>query len=89
MLESAKSNLKQLAFFAILGRSSESHSLISASLGLHFHEGAFGTRTPKSENVQLDDGVKKRILMLNYLDSELFNFATEIFNERLKLLETS
>ncbi|XP_063713921.1 heparan-sulfate 6-O-sulfotransferase 2-like [Symsagittifera roscoffensis] len=89
MLESSKSNLKRLAFLAILGRSSESHSLISASLGLHFHEGAFGTRTPKSGIVQLEDGVRKRILMLNYLDSELFNFATAIFNERLKLLETS
>lgn len=83
ILESAKENLMDMAFFGLSEYQNYTQFLFEHTLNLHFvedfkqHESTHTSRQPISQ----DD--LNKVARLNYLDIELYQFAKDLFLQRV------
>lgn len=86
LLESAKRNLENMAYFALVEYQSESQYLFEKTFGMKFLQPFVQMRVEdtRAGAVSLDAQNLTRIQKLNQLDIKLYSFAKSLFFERLK-----
>ena len=84
MLESAKENLYNMAYFGLTEYQIESQYMFEHTFNLFF-QNDFEQKNTVSENEEIEEEIHKTVLELNYLDVELYEYAKMLFWERLKL----
>ncbi|KAI1703549.1 sulfotransferase family domain-containing protein [Ditylenchus destructor] len=87
MLESAKSNLRNLAFFGIKERMNESQYLFEKIFDLKFTDSLANWNKSKSQHVVVSPAQLAVIKQKNKLDLELYKFASRLFEKRLRLVK--
>ena len=83
MLNSAKDNLAKMAFFGLTEYQVETQYLFEKTFGLKFYENFFQYSHTNAKNVVVSTAQKNRILELNSLDIQLYDFAKKLFFVRL------
>ena len=83
MLESAKHNLKELAFFGLVERQADSQHLFEAKFNIKFMVDFEQKRKTVASNTMTTPEQTRLIEEYNSLDLELYKYATELFNHRL------
>jgi len=84
MLESAKRNLKELAFFGLLERQTDSQKLFEDKFGIEFLQNFEQRNKTVAANTVISEDKLELIRKYNALDIELYEYATELFNTRLR-----
>ena len=87
MLESAKENLKSMAFFGLTEYQGENKVLFEKTFGLSFEAGSFEQKESSHAEqmaAPLDEQMLRRIREANALDVQLYEYASEIFWRRLR-----
>lgn len=90
MLRSAKKNLRSLAFIGLVEYQKDSQFLFERTFGLKFRE-PFVQRThtwSKTARVGLSSVETNKIRSVNKLDNQLYQYAEEIFFQRLQYFKT-
>ncbi|CAJ0945306.1 unnamed protein product, partial [Mesorhabditis belari] len=87
LLESAKDNLRTMAYFGIKERMDDSQLLFHRLFGLKFTKRLSSWTKSKSNNTEVSTAQLERIKKLNALDIELYEYAIAIFEERLTLVK--
>lgn len=84
LLESAKQNLRNLSYFGICEQQSLSQAIFEKTFQLSFRNNFTQSddNTTKSIADELSDDVRERIVALNNLDMELYQYALDLFKER-------
>lgn len=84
MLESAKRNLANMAFFGLCEHQRASQLVFERTLGLKFLREFGQSRDNKTANYVrlLPDRLTNKILSRNQLDLELYQYATQLFRQR-------
>ena len=83
MLESAKHNLKELAFFGLVERQADSQLLFETKFNVKFMVDFEQKRKTVASNTLITPEQTRLIEEYNSLDMELYRYATELFNHRL------
>lgn len=86
MLASAKSNLKNLAFFGLKERMNDSQELFENTFHLSFTKNLGVWNKSKSNDTVINDLQAHIITERNLLDIELYAYAVKLFNKRLKII---
>lgn len=87
MLESAKLNLKQMPFFAVMQYLKESQTMFEWTFNLKFKGSISEQRNRHDRNsgdvlAGLSQEMKERVAKANDLDLELYKYATDLFIQR-------
>jgi heparan sulfate 6-O-sulfotransferase HS6ST1 len=87
VLESAKRNLQDLAFFGLLDQQLTSQSMFEFTFNIRFRYSFLQLNRTHSTvaQQQLSFDTIDRIRKLNYLDVQLYEFAEQLLSTRLKL----
>ena len=90
MLNSAKTNLRKMAFFGLTEKQHESQLLFQHTFDLQFKIPfiQFNETTSSKEKHELDQDTIDRITEMNYLDMELYEFAKDLLEQRIQDLHT-
>lgn len=85
MLSSAMKNLRELAFFGICEQQEATQKLFEKTFKLRFKTVFKQSDDEKTKNFvdQLPEEVKDNILRLNQLDLDLYNYALQLFRQRI------
>jgi hypothetical protein len=83
MLKSAITNLQQMAFFGILENQSESQLLFERTFGAHFTKSFMQANATHAQEAEVTEDQLQRIIQLNRLDVELYDFAKQLFEARV------
>ncbi|OQV21337.1 Heparan-sulfate 6-O-sulfotransferase 3 [Hypsibius exemplaris] len=84
MLNSAKENLRNMAFFGIIEELDDTQTLFERTFGLRFDSRLNGSHEARGENFVLEDKQRAAYELKNALDTELYKFAKELFDERVR-----
>ena len=87
MLQSAKQNLLQMAFFGLTEMQAESQYIFEQTFNLKFKYNFSQKQSSYAKtllNDKISDAVVQRIEELNHLDMELYNFAKKVFLQRFE-----
>ncbi|KAI6184123.1 Heparan sulfate 6-O-sulfotransferase [Aphelenchoides bicaudatus] len=84
LLASAKSNLKNMAFFGIKERMNDSQEIFENVFNLKFTKSLGVWNKSKSNDTVVTELQSKIILERNSLDVELYKYAVKLFDKRLK-----
>uniref|UniRef100_A0A915D8P7 Heparan-sulfate 6-O-sulfotransferase n=1 Tax=Ditylenchus dipsaci TaxID=166011 RepID=A0A915D8P7_9BILA len=84
MLESAKTNLRNLAFFGIKERMNDSQLLFEKVFDMRFTRSMGVWNKSKSQNTVVTPAQLAVIRERNHLDIELYKFAVKLFEKRLR-----
>jgi hypothetical protein len=84
MLNSAKQNLRQMAFFGLTEYQHETQYLFEKTFGLKFRKDFIQYNHTHSSEVGVTLRQQRRIRKLNTLDMELYRYAKNLFFQRLK-----
>lgn len=82
ILQTAKRHLKEFEFFGIMELLVESAKLFENTFSVKFEEYPVSRQT-KREKVELTPKQLARIESVNHLDVKLYNWAVELFKERI------
>ena len=85
MLDSAKENLRSMAFFGLTEFQLETQYMFEHTFNLFFQNDFEQREQTAAGNEQLNDEYRESILQLNHLDVQLYDYAKQLFWERLKL----
>ncbi|VDK57213.1 unnamed protein product [Anisakis simplex] len=88
MLESAKNNLRNLAFFGLKERMADSQWMFEQLFQLRFTKDLSDWRRSKSNDTELTPQQLELIKAKNSLDMQLYAFAQKLFQKRLKQLRS-
>ena len=83
MLSSAKENLRQMAFFGLTEYQQETQYLFEKSFGLEFIEDFYQYNHTHASEVSISTGQRDRVIHVNRLDIELYQYAKDLFFQRL------
>uniref|UniRef100_A0A914YAB6 Heparan-sulfate 6-O-sulfotransferase n=1 Tax=Panagrolaimus superbus TaxID=310955 RepID=A0A914YAB6_9BILA len=89
MLESAKNNLRNLAFFGIKEKMEESQFIFEKTFQMTFTRELAEWNKSKSHDTPLTKMEMKVIREKNHLDIQLYEFALKLFNKRLELVQSN
>ncbi|KAE9552072.1 hypothetical protein FO519_004729 [Halicephalobus sp. NKZ332] len=89
MLESAKNNLKNLAYFGLKEKMEDSQYMFEKVFQVNFTRELSDWNKSKSHDTEITEEEMKMIVEKNYLDIQLYDFATKLFEKRLELLKSS
>jgi heparan sulfate 6-O-sulfotransferase HS6ST1 len=89
MLESAKNNLRNLAFFGIKEKMEESQLIFEKTFQMTFTRELAEWNKSKSHDTPLTETEMKVIREKNHLDIQLYEFAVKLFNKRLELIKSN
>lgn len=84
LLESAKLNLKQMAYFGILEYQLISQFVFESTFKIDFKHSFVQLNQTHSTQIKVDNDTLNLIKKLNYLDIELYEYAKEILFERFE-----
>ncbi|KAK0394222.1 hypothetical protein QR680_000631 [Steinernema hermaphroditum] len=87
MLESAKTNLKNMAFFGIKERMEESQWMFETVFQARFAGSLNEWNKSKSHDTPVTTEQLQLIKQLNHLDIELYKYAMKLFDRRLRKLK--
>ena len=85
MLQSAKDNLKDMAFFGLTEYQTDTQYMFERTFGLKFlNDFEQYNQTHAKKRSDVSDAQRKKIIDLNKLDIELYQYAKDLFLQRLK-----
>ncbi|KFO19123.1 Heparan-sulfate 6-O-sulfotransferase 2 [Fukomys damarensis] len=86
LLESAKSNLKHMAFFGLTEFQRKTQYLFEKTFNMNFISPFTQYNTTRASSVEINEEVQKRIERLNFLDMELYTYAKDLFLQRYQFM---
>ncbi|XP_053570653.1 heparan-sulfate 6-O-sulfotransferase 2 [Bombina bombina] len=86
LLDSAKENLKQMAFFGLTEFQRKTQYLFEKTFNMHFISPFTQFNSTRASSVEIDDQTQKRIETLNFLDMELYEYAKDLFLQRYQFM---
>ncbi|XP_059418015.1 heparan-sulfate 6-O-sulfotransferase 3-B-like [Carassius carassius] len=86
LLASAKSNLKNMAFYGLTEFQRKTQYLFERTFRLQFISAFTQINSTRAANVELRDDMRRRIEQLNFLDMQLYDFAKELFLQRYQFI---
>ncbi|KAM8752251.1 heparan-sulfate 6-O-sulfotransferase 2 isoform 1-T1 [Rhynchonycteris naso] len=86
LLESAKSNLKDMAFFGLTEFQRKTQYLFEKTFNMNFISPFIQYNTTRASSVEINEEIQKRIEGLNFLDMELYSFAKDLFLQRYQFM---
>ena len=84
LLESAKRNLREFAFFGLLERQTDSQTLFENKFNVEFVDDFEQKSKTVASNTPVTEEQIKMIQKYNSLDIELYKYAVTLFNQRLR-----
>nr|XP_009665688.1 PREDICTED: heparan-sulfate 6-O-sulfotransferase 3 [Struthio camelus australis] len=84
LLQSAKNNLKNMAFFGLTEFQRKTQYLFERTFNLKFISPFTQFNVTRASNVDIDDDVRQRIEELNFLDMQLYEYAKDLFLQRFQ-----
>ncbi|TEA41164.1 hypothetical protein DBR06_SOUSAS5610015, partial [Sousa chinensis] len=82
LLQSAKSNLKNMAFFGLTEFQRKTQFLFERTFNLKFISPFTQFNVTRASNVEINEGARQRIEELNFLDVQLYAYAKDLFQQR-------
>ncbi|XP_076828213.1 heparan-sulfate 6-O-sulfotransferase 1-A-like [Brachyhypopomus gauderio] len=89
LLESAKKNLRDMAFFGLTEFQRKTQYLFERSFRLRFIRPFVQYNSTRAAGVDLDNGTVRRIEELNELDMQLYDYARDLFQQAIRLQEAA
>ncbi|XP_053436608.1 heparan-sulfate 6-O-sulfotransferase 2 isoform X1 [Nycticebus coucang] len=86
LLESAKSNLKHMAFFGLTEFQRKTQYLFEKTFNMNFISPFTQYNTTRASSVEISEETQKRIEGLNFLDMELYSYAKDLFLQRYQFM---
>lgn len=86
LLESAKSNLKHMAFFGLTEFQRKTQYLFEKTFNMNFISPFTQYNTTRASSVEISEEIQKRIEGLNFLDMELYSYAKDLFLQRYQFM---
>eukprot|EP00062_Callorhinchus_milii_P000974 gi/632936191/ref/XP_007892844.1/ PREDICTED: heparan-sulfate 6-O-sulfotransferase 2-like [Callorhinchus milii] len=86
LLDSAKNNLKHMAFFGLTEFQRKTQYLFEKTFNLKFITAFTQYNSTRAANVEIDEETQKRIEELNFLDMELYDYAKDLFLQRYQYM---
>ena len=86
LLESAKSNLKHMAFFGLTEFQRKTQYLFEKTFNMNFISPFTQYNTTRASSVEINEELQKRIEGLNFLDMELYSYAKDLFLQRYQFM---
>ncbi len=87
MLQSAKNNLKDMAFFGLTEYQKDTQYMFERTFKLKFIDDFEQRNVTHAKKLDVTEKQHQEILVLNKLDVELYNYAKDLFFQRLKKLK--
>ncbi|KAJ3612979.1 hypothetical protein NHX12_019236, partial [Muraenolepis orangiensis] len=82
LLDSAKKNLRDMAFFGLTEYQRKTQFLFERTFHLRFIRPFMQYNSTRAAGVDLDNSTIQRIEELNELDMELYDYARDLFQQR-------
>ncbi|XP_070114789.1 heparan-sulfate 6-O-sulfotransferase 2 isoform X2 [Equus asinus] len=86
LLESAKTNLKHMAFFGLTEFQRKTQYLFEKTFNMNFISPFTQYNTTRASSVEINEEIQKRIEGLNFLDMELYSYAKDLFLQRYQFM---
>ncbi|KAM9373950.1 heparan-sulfate 6-O-sulfotransferase 2 [Phaethornis superciliosus] len=86
LLDSAKENLKQMAFFGLTEFQRKTQYLFEKTFKMNFISPFTQYNSTRASSVELDEQTQQRIKALNFLDMELYDYAKDLFLQRYQYM---
>ncbi|XP_058515037.1 heparan-sulfate 6-O-sulfotransferase 2 isoform X1 [Ochotona princeps] len=86
LLESAKANLKHMAFFGLTEFQRKTQYLFEKTFNMNFISPFTQYNTTRASSVEINEEIQKRIEGLNFLDMELYSYAKDLFLQRYQFM---
>ncbi|CAJ0939727.1 unnamed protein product [Ranitomeya imitator] len=86
LLDSAKENLKRMAFFGLTEFQRKTQYLFEKTFNMNFISPFTQFNSTRASSVEIDDQTQKRIEILNFLDMELYEYAKDLFLQRYQFM---
>ncbi|XP_018105371.1 heparan-sulfate 6-O-sulfotransferase 3 [Xenopus laevis] len=84
LLQSAKNNLKNMAFYGLTEFQRKTQFLFERTFNLKFISPFTQFNSTRASNVDIDEKSRERIKELNYLDVQLYEYAKDLFLQRFQ-----
>ena len=84
MLASAKANLLDMAFFGLTEYQKDTQFLFEHTFNLKFMSSFLQYNSTSTKRARISEGQKERLIERNTLDIRLYQFARDLFFQRLK-----
>ncbi|CAD7680994.1 unnamed protein product [Nyctereutes procyonoides] len=82
LLQSAKNNLKNMAFFGLTEFQRKTQFLFERTFNLKFISPFTQFNITRASNVDINEGARQHIEELNFLDVQLYEYAKDLFQQR-------
>ncbi|NXA37027.1 H6ST2 sulfotransferase, partial [Eudromia elegans] len=82
LLDSAKENLKRMAFFGLTEFQRKTQYLFEKTFSMTFISPFTQYNSTRASSVEIDEQTQQRIEALNFLDVELYDYAKDLFLQR-------
>lgn len=86
LLDSAKENLKRMAFFGLTEFQRKTQYLFEKTFNMSFISPFTQYNSTRASSVDIDAETQKRIEALNFLDMELYDYAKDLFLQRYQYM---
>nr|XP_033801331.1 heparan-sulfate 6-O-sulfotransferase 2 [Geotrypetes seraphini] len=86
LLDSAKENLKRMAFFGLTEFQRKTQYLFEKTFNMNFISAFTQFNSTRASSVEIDEQTQKQIEVLNFLDMELYDYAKDLFLQRYQYM---
>ncbi|CAM4720662.1 heparan-sulfate 6-O-sulfotransferase 2 [Lepidochelys kempii] len=86
LLDSAKENLKRMAFFGLTEFQRKTQYLFEKTFNMNFIAPFTQYNSTRASSVEIDEQTQKHIETLNFLDMELYDYAKDLFLQRYQYM---
>ncbi|NWX03120.1 H6ST2 sulfotransferase, partial [Caloenas nicobarica] len=86
LLDSAKENLKRMAFFGLTEFQRKTQYLFEKTFNMNFISPFTQYNSTRASSVEIDQQTQQRIEALNFLDMELYDYAKDLFLQRYQYM---
>ncbi|RMC08152.1 hypothetical protein DUI87_15186 [Hirundo rustica rustica] len=86
LLDSAKENLKRMAFFGLTEFQRKTQYLFEKTFNMNFISPFTQYNSTRASSVEIDKQTQQRIEALNFLDVELYDYAKDLFLQRYQYM---
>ncbi|KAL7979571.1 hypothetical protein Chor_004729 [Crotalus horridus] len=88
LLDSAKENLKRMAFFGLTEFQRKTQYLFEKTFNMNFISPFTQYNSTRASSVDIDEATQQQIEALNFLDMDLYDYAKDLFLQRVPVHET-
>ncbi|XP_078544684.1 heparan-sulfate 6-O-sulfotransferase 2 [Lissotriton helveticus] len=86
LLDSAKENLKRMAFFGLTEFQRKTQYLFEKTFNLNFISPFTQFNSTRASSMEIDEETQEHIRVLNFLDMELYDYAKDLFLQRYQFM---